>query len=77
MNSNVGQDMSDVNVSRGLSRGNLIPREQLIVTLGVSPKTVTKWEKAGLRAYSPGTKCKFFDTTEVIDFIKTFCEQEE
>lgn len=75
MNNTVGQNTSGVNVSRGICRGELIPREQLIACLGVSPNTILKWEAAGLPVYSPGTKSKYYDTCEVIEFIKRFCTQ--
>ena len=72
MNNTVGQDTQTVNISRG----ELIPREHLILAMGVSPNTIVKWENAGLKSYSPGTRAKFYDTCEVIDFIKSFGMQQ-
>lgn len=44
--------------------------KQYVVSVGISPKTLSRWEKAGLKPRKPGTKQVFYLSDDLIAILR-------
>ena len=69
MNSKVDEDMPEVKPSPCLAEGQLWSQSNLLAVMGVSKKTLQRWEHAGLLAIHAGTKEVFYRSNDVIEVM--------
>lgn len=58
-----------------LKRGEMLTTPQLLARVKISPNTLAAWREQGLQICGQGSAADFYDSDEVIEFMKAHRKQ--